>query len=499
MPGFGEFLGKTGEAAWQLFVWQIAGQIVSAALTPYFTELTYLVNETHPDIVLPVNDLVQGVVRGHITQADAEADAKKLGIDGERFTHLLEIARPKLSVADLGQLVVRGFMDRDAAVTEAGFTGWDAHRLDLLTEISADAPSPTDLVTALRRQIIPEDNPDPAVPSFAGGIRQGRLANKWIPMLKELGTQWPSPVDALQAELEGQLTHDEAVGLYQKLGGDLQFYQWLFNSRGTAPTPVEALDLYRRGIIPLEGTGPESVSVHQAFLEGPQRNKWFKPFTALTDYVTPPRSVVAMIRSGVLTDKQGAAELAKSGLNEELQAAYIAEGHTRAAQPDKDLTQTQVVEFYAARLITQDEAHGLLTALNYSDENATLILEFATLRRIMTAVTAAVSRVQTLYIGHKITRDTAVTTLHALKVPGDQVSQIIATWDLEAAVNVKLLTPAQITAAAKKGFLDHEEALDELHALGYTPRDAWILLSDALGKAAGPKPAAGPNPVGTIP
>lgn len=499
MPGFGEFLGKTGEAAWQLFVWQIAGQIVSEALGPYLTELGYLVNEKHPDIVLPVNDLVLGVIRGHITVDDARGDAAKLGIDAERFGQLVEIARPKLSVADLGQLVVRGFMARGDAVTEAAATGYDAKRFDLLTKISADAPSPTDLVIALRREIIPEDSGDPNVPSFAGGIREGRLADKWIPMLKELGTQWPSPIDALTAELEGQLSHDEAVALYKKLGGDLQFYPWLFNSRGTAPTPTEALDLHRRGIIPLDGTGPDSVSVHQAFLEGPQRNKWFAPFIGLLDYVIPPRSVVAMVHNGTYTDAQAAAALTKSGVNKDDQAALIAEGHNRANATDRALTQTTLIALYENRIIAKQDVHDLLTALGYSDDNATYLIELADLRRSIAAVNAAVSRVHTLYVSHKLTRDATVSTLHALAVPDDQINEVLHIWDLEEAVNVKALTPAEITDAYKKDIASYDDAHAELVTLGYTPYDAWLLLSLKIGKALPNQPGKGPSPVSTIP
>jgi len=499
MAGFGEFLGKTGEAAWQLFVWQIAGQIVSAALTPYLTELTYLVNEKHPDIVLPVNDLVAGVIRGHITQADAAGDAAKLGIDGERFTHLLEIARVKIAAPDLAQLVVRGFMDRQTATTEAGFTGWDTHRFDLLTKIAADAPGPGDLAIALRRELITEDSPDPDVPSFAGGIRQGRLSNIWIPMFHGLAEDWPTWQEALNADLQGQLSHDDAMAMYKRLGGRPEFYQWLFNTRGQAPTPTQALELLNRGIITERGRGPEQTSYEQAFLEGPWRNKWLEPFLALRTYVLPPRSVVAMVHNGALTDQQAATELAKSGVAPEQAAALIIEGHHRAAATDKDLAKADILAMYSDRLIPQADAHSLLTALGYSDDNATLLTELTDLRRSIAAVNTAVSRIHTLYVSHKITRAAAIEVLKKLGIPQDQLSEIVHTWDLEAAANIKQLTEAQIARAYKLEFITQAEATDELVTLGYTPFDAWILLSNATGGAQPDKPPRTPSPVGTIP
>lgn len=499
MPGFGEFLGKTGEAAWQLFVWQIGAQVVSQLLGPYLTELGYLVNDEHPDIILPVGDLVSGVLRGQITHDSAVSDARKLGIDEARFNQLVETARPRLSPADLAQLVIRGFMTDQAAIQEAAFSGVDQDRLYLLEKIAADAPGPSDLATALRRGVIPEDDPSEDVPSFAGGIREGRLANKWIPMVKALATYWPSPIDALSAELEGQLDHDTALAMYEKLGGDPQFYTWLFNSRGNAPTPGEGLEMLNRGIIPERGTGPQSTSYEQLFLEGPWRNKWLPAFLALRTYVTPPRSVVAMIRDGSLTDAQAAAELAKQGMDETMIGAYIAEGHQQTAAPDKNLTQSQIVELYTDRIVSQTEAHDLLTALNYSDQNATFLLTLADLRRSMTAVSNAVSRVHTLYVGHKITRAATVDVLTKLEVPADQVADIIATWDLEASVNVKQLTEAQIVAAWDKEIIDLDTAMAELQTIGYTALDAWVLLSTKNNQPLPNKPAQGPNPVSTVP
>src|SRR6266568_3882739 len=477
MPGLGDLFGK-GSIAEQIFVWGVLNQVVTALASPYFTELTYFVNEHHQVTELPPSQLAELVTREFITAGEGKAGAAKAGLDGTKFDQLGEAARPSVAPADLAQLVVRNFMPRAEAHTEAAKSGLSAGRLDELIKIAADAPAPGDLAVALRRKVIPADGTADGPPSFAQGIREGRLADKYIPMIKALATEWPTPTDALQAELEGQLSHAQALAEYERLGGDPQFYTWLFNTRGN---------------------GPGSVSYQQAFLEGPWRNKWLEPFLALRTYVTPPRSVVAMVHNGSLTDAEAAAELAKSGLDANLIAAYIAEGHQVAAATDRALTQSAVLDLYADRIIGKHDAHELLTALNYSDDNATYLIELTDLRRSIAAVNTAVSRVHTLYVSHKITRDAALAVLSALKVPGDQVQEITATWDLEAAVNVKQLTEAQIVNAWFKGVIDTDEAVAELVATGYTARDATILLTSKDKGRAPPLAPPGPNPVGTIP
>ena len=498
MPSLGDLFGK-GSIAEQIFVWGVLNQVIGALGSPYFDALTQDVNERHPEAVRSPTQLAQLVVRGFVDRDAAIAEAKRSGLAEDKFTAVLDASKPYLAPADLAQLVVRNFMTVQAAEQEAAFSGVDADRFHLLTQIAADAPGPQDLAVALRRGILPEDSPSEDTPSFAGGIREGRLADKWIPMIKALSVQWPTPADALDARLEGQISDAEALTLYQRFGGDPQYFELLFNTRGNAPTPVEALDLLNRGIIPERGTGPQSVSYEQAFLEGPWRDKWLDPFLALREYVTPPRSVVAMVRDGAYTDAQAAAALAKSGMNETDIAAYIAEAHHVAAATSKDLTQTVVIQLYTNRLISRDDAHGLLVALGYSDDNATYLIELADLRRSIAALNTAVARIQTLYVSHKITRDTTVKTLGKLGVPADQITEVVHIWDLETAVNVKQLTEAQIVSAWSYKVINTDEAMAELTSIGYTQYDAWVLLS-IKAKAPQPnKPAQEPNAFGVIP
>lgn len=498
MASLGDLFGK-GSIAEQIFVWGVLNQVIGALGSPYFDALTQDVNERHPEAVRSPDQLAQLVARGFVDRQGAIDEAKRSGLAEDKFAAVLDASRPYLAPADLAQLVVRNFITQQAAEQEAAFSGIDPDRFHLLTQIAADAPAPGDLATGLRRGLLPEDAESEDTPSFAGGIREGRLGDKWIPLIKALSVEWPTPTDALAALLEGQIDEATAKDLYQKFGGDLDYFTMLYNTRGNAPTPVEALELVNRGIIPVDGSGPDVVSFQQAFLEGPWRNKWLKPYLGLKDYITPPRSVVAMVRDGAYTDAQAATALAKSGLTPDEITAYITEAHQVAAAPSKDLTQTAVIDLYSARVIAQADAKGLLTALGYSDDNATYLLELADLRRSISALNTAITRIQTLYVSHKITRDTAVTTLQKLAVPADQVTDIIHIWDLETSVNIKQLTEAQIVAAWDKKVISDSDALAELTSIGYTAYDAWVLLSTKNGEPLPGKPSRDPSPVGVLP
>ncbi len=119
----------------------------------------------------------------------------------------------------------------------------------------------------------------------------------------------------------------------------------------------------------------------------------------------------------------------------------------------------------------------MLGQLGYSPNEAGFLIELVDLQRAVSAIDSAVTRIGSLYVGRKIDATTATNTLNSLKLPPGQVTELLATWDLERAASVKILTPAEIAGAFFYGVLDQATAQSELEHLGYTAHDAWVLLS----------------------
>lgn len=450
--GLSSVLGGKGELA-QFFVWQVAGQIVQALMGPAINELTKQINSDFPTVDLSPGDLAQLVVRNFRDLGDAVGEAKNAGIDGDKFSDLVKLA--------------------------------------------SVPPNPSDLAIALRRGLITESGHGAGSTSFEQGMSESRLESKWHDLVKELAVQWPTPTDALDALLEGQVSFEDGKALYARLGGDPQFFTMLYNTRGSAPTPLEAIEMANRGVIPWTGTGPDVVSYEQAFLEGPWRNKWEKPYRDVGQYLPPPRTVTAMVAAGSLADDAALKLLMQQGLSADLAAAYIHDAHNEKSAQEKDLTVSQLLDMYEAGLIGSDDVTTLMEALRYSAETVGLMLAFRDLRRSISATNSAVSRIHTLYVGYKISATVATSSLNALKVPPTQVHAIVSTWDIERSANLKVLTAAQIVDAWYQGIIEQPEAIAELQGIGYTPRDAWILLSIKNKGPLDNPPAAGPGPLQT--
>lgn len=438
MAGVGGILGN--DMLQSVFVYGVGQQLLGAALGPYLNALTAQVNSATPLAPLGPAEAAEAVLRNVWPVERAREEARKAGIDGERF--------------------------------------------DVLARLAGNAPDPTSLAIALRRKLI-----DPA--RYLDGIRQGRLRDEWADLVRQLAVQQPSPEAALAAYLEGQVGEGEARDLFARFGGDPDYFDMLYHTQGQAPTPTQALELANRGIIPWEGEGPDVVSFRQAFLEGPWRNKWAAPFRALGEYLPPPRTVTAMYNEGSIDRARAIELLTKQGLAPDLAAAYISSGSAQKTAPTKQLAQSTVQTLYRDRLIPRADAAGFLESLGYDPAEADFILQIVDLEVAQRFLTAAVSRIHTLYVGHKIDRAAVLATLAQLGVAPDAVTDLLGIWDLEEAANVRTLTPSEVASALKLSLVDQPTAQALLEQLGYQPHDAWLYLSIHAKMGLPDEPAAG--------
>jgi hypothetical protein len=590
MPGLGDLLGADG-AIRQLFLWSVVNQVITNLSAPAFTALLQDMQAEHPEIALDAATVADLLARHLVSDSAARAEAAKTGINGERFARLADLRKVRVSPPDLAEATLRSYLsqaDADAqgkpqgytpemmrllrdlagdapgpqqlaealrrglipaggrgpaatsfaqgiaesrlhdkwadmladlstvipsgpelaeavvrhfkshpdAVTEAAKAGVPRQLLDLLILLAGDAPGPQQLAEALRRGLIPATGTGPDQVSFEQGIAEGRLAGKWGPVIQGLAQLWPTPTDALHAEVEGQLTTDEATAMYERLGGNPDFRQWLFNTIGEGPTPLEAARLAARGIIPWQGTGPKATSYEQAVRESRYRDKWTGPYRALAEHIPPPSTIATMLAHQQLTEAEARQLLLQNDMTPDLAAAYIGEAEFEAISDWRGLTVSSVIDMYVARLIDAGQATQVLAALHVTPQAARLLLGYADLRYYIDSINRGVQRIAQLFTGRKITAATARAALLKYNIPPGTVELVIGTWTIQAAASVKTLTAAEIEAAWAKQVIDQPTALADLEAIGYTPFDAWVKLST---KAGGPLPNPPPRDVVTPP
>lgn len=407
---------------------------------------------------------------------------------------LYQLTQAILSPQDAAQAVVRNFLPFDAGADVALLNGVDSGQFRTMVDLAGDAPSPTDLTIALRRKLIPFDSGSPDKPGFKQGIEQGRLADKWIPLIRDLAQEWPTPTDALEARLVGQVTTEVSRELYAKFGGDPQYWELLFDTRGEAPTPLELGVLANRGDIPWEGLGKDKITFQQGFFEGRWRDKWLPAYRNLAKFRSPESTVTLFLSHGVIGVEEATDEFAKLGMDAATIKRYVDEAHLEAYSDYRGATISTVLSAYHEQVITHDQAAAILTGLHVDPRASEILLELQDIERAFTAIGNAVTRVRTLYANRKITLQTARDSLKQLGIDGTQIEGIIDSWQVENSISVKVLTEAQINDAVAAGLITEAEGMTELENIGYTPFDAWVLLSIKLKRPLPDKPKQGPAP-----
>ena len=247
-----------------------------------------------------------------------------------------------------------------------------------------------------------------------------------------------------------------------------------------------------RKFIPWDGIGPDKTSFAQAVHESRYRDKWAHAYKGFAKYLPPESTLVTLLSHGAITPEVAADQLAQHGMDAATITAFLDEAHTEALSAYRGLTVTTVLAAYHDQLVSASDATVILEALHVTPSAVALLLAYEDIQRGFHAVNNAVTRVRTLFAARKITVGTAQQSLNRLGVPSAQIAPMLAAWEVENSISVKVLTEAQILKSWKIKVFTDAEAATELENIGYTPFDAWALMSNEAGTPLPNKPAQGP-------
>lgn len=433
--GFGGLFSGDSQIA-NIVMWTTFQQIISAALSPFLTELQSTANAAHPLQPLSPADLADMVIRGVMTEADAAPIAAKSGI----------------SAADFHSLV-----------------------LD-----NGEPPGMDQVLEWWRRGFLPWDDGGPTVPSVERAIKTSRLKDYWADVIKASQFVPLTPADAVNAWVRNQIAEADALKYLYQNGVAEPEARTLYNTSGRPPSPLEAAQLVRRGLIPVHGTGPGVVSFQQAIYEGDTKDKWEPLFEAFIETVLSPFQIHNLQKAGAITGAVAFNMYREAGVPMDVANALVESGSTTKVAAVKQRSLSLVEKMYAGKLITHDQAAEYLHDLGYSPDEATDILLVNDQELELRTISNALTAVRTRYLGRKITRDDVVKILGELGMPDAQVTELVALWDIEQQAEVRTLTEAQILDAAEYGVRTNEWVISQLKGLGYSDADAWVLLQVKL-------------------
>jgi len=519
-PELKALFSSLGTQRGQAWAW-IGGTATGAAMGGGLMNL--LTNELNP-VVLP---LIAANPHGILTPSDAAMaalkglpgpptwhdEARKGGIDQNRFNALVELNRPHATVDELRALINRQLLSSELAFEVMKVLGYDHQEAQWLlslrhqplspeilaqmwnrdivddregaylaakggvseqdfrrmTELGGEPPDTTSLILAWRRGIVTEAQVDRA-------LVQGPIRKEWIPVIKGLQEEPLSPSDTASAVTQGYMSQEEGARRAALYGINAEDFRLIVESAGLPPGLEFAGEARNRGLI----TETEWESM---FLQSRIKNRYIPLMRAMRVNLIPAETVRMMYRLGVYPRDAARTTLVGHGFSEVDADAMLALEDIRSTEGTKELSASQVVGLYLDELVSRETALQMLTASGYGTEEAEWRLAMAEVDKMRRYVNAVVTKVKSAYVASRIPVNEAIGLLDQAGIAATQRDAMIDLWDIERDIVTSQLTTAQIQSAVKKGFITSAGAYDRFLGRGYAPNDASILVRLAGGEA----------------
>lgn len=446
------------------------GGAVAGGITPVVQEAINEANAKFPIKPPSYFMLAEGAAKGRVDMGWATDWAEKQGISADAFARLVNMAKtgPGLAMAyqlwrrklidpagfaravaeetiDAGWLGVleqlhdvllspaelanarqQEFIDDTRLHSEGELQGYTNERMDLLFKMAGLPPGPMEGLEMLRRGIIDEG-------TFAEIVAEGHTKTKYTQDLLELRQRILSAPEWAGLWLRGWATETEAKAGGALDGFDAEAMTNLYLNRGRPATVRQAHIGFARGGRLASAGNDERETLLRAVQESDIRTEWFDILWAQR-YTYPSAFVIrALAQDGTFSPAQTEEILLESGWRPDLAK--------------------QAAEKWGAQVggTTATWANRAKTRLFTTTHNE--------------------------YMAGRIDAATAEGLLADLGAAPAEVAAVMRLWNLEAPIQTRDLTQAQIIKLWKKGELTDAQALERLEYHGLSTDDATKLLA----------------------
>lgn len=488
---------------------------VQAAAVSLLTQLEQVSWANHPVKVLPAAEAAEAVLKGVWDRGRGVKEAHASGYEADRFDvmvatagnppgleQLIEMLRrgvigddefrkgvrqgntrtewadelralkyETLSAPAAVQAAVEGALPHDVARRKADLAGTTGDDFETLFAIAGNPPGLGEALELLRRGKLSEAE-------VRKVIAESNTKTKYADALLELRYQIPTTSQALQGEVEGQLSGAQARAAFARAGGNPADYEWLFGVAGDPIAPGQTLDLWNRELL-------TEADVDQIMLESTIKPKWIDTYKKLAIRIPPLEQTGMLMRRGVWTQAEGETNLRHLGFAPDM-AAALAEMYAQdEAAGDVEFAKGEVRALYRASLIDRQRAAELLVALGKTDEYAQFMLDLDDAVKARQRLDRNINVVRTKYLAFRIDDAEASETLDAIGVQPEARTDYLDEWGALREVTMRDLTEAQVGMALKRGSIDAADYLQRLARMGYSEADAQLLLANRGGGAGG--------------
>jgi hypothetical protein len=366
-------------------------------------------------------DLFQLWRRGLITTAQFEHGLRKARFETLWDKPLEGLHDVLLSSEELAMMQQQGFVDQARADSEGALQGVTNERQQLRFEASGLPPGIVEGLQMLRRGII-----DPA--TFAQIVREGHTKTKYTDQLLALKDQVLSANDYVTNTIRGWSDANTMHTGGALTGHTPEQMDLLFQNHGRPLSWHQVFIGLRRG----GKLGPDETGIDPAFLtalrQSDIRPEWY-PLAWAQRYTYPAAFVLrTLTQAGDISQAEAEQILLFEGWEPKLAATVSAKWSHGASAAAKEATVTDLLKLYDGGKATEAETLAAIEGLGYPAAEAQSKIDTLDAGRVVSAKSAAIGDLHTVYKKGALPDANAVTALEGLGVHPWAAPLIVAAW-----------------------------------------------------------------------
>lgn len=425
-------------------------------------EALITLNEQYPDVTTML-DLIR---RGKMGPDTFIEWAYRNAIPAPVAQMYLNLVNVPISPADAALALLRGNMTQPQAEQAAAAYGVTADDFAILVGNTGEPLGLQELLEARRRGFIDDAR-------LIRGILQSRVRDEWIDVATKLSHAPMSTADAVEAAVQNHMSQAQASAIADQNGLEPGMFDYLYQTAGAPLSRTEMEQLFNRGLVTKD-------QVLQALRESRLKDKYGELAFQLHSRLVQPGELADAVVYGSITHQAAVQRVIELGYDKDGAEILISAAVNRKLETQRMGIVRSIEALYENNAISHDQAIQFAANLGFEPMELDFIFQAAEFRRNEKLVATGMSAIRSKYIAHHIDKSQASGLLDALGIPHQQRDAALQIWQIEHDANVRLLTPAQIIKARAMGLITTDaDALDRLEALGYSPGDANLLLQGA--------------------
>lgn len=464
---------------------------------PFLEQLQHLGNErARPELMSPP-EIMQLMNRNALTREDAHNELAKIGFSDDRISKLTQLRFPLLDLETLRILSLRNIITSEQTEFLIQLYGYTEQQTEYIRNTWFPIPPIQDLITMAVREVFTpttaqrfglfEDFPE----EFAQYAEQQGLTREWSERYWAAHWQLPSPFQGFQMFQRRIINREDLVTLLKAQDFMPYFRERMIDLSYNPLTRVDVRRMHALNVLTRD-------QVYEAYLDvgySPENAERMTEFTVrynsnsdedeINEFRTLTRSLIER------------SYLADIITYEEAIERLIAINYTRQdAELILDLRQTEVslnlvperyqglansianevIKDYKNRTLSREDATEHLQDLSWSQVDIEAALTLADLEYNEQVRSEIVEVVRTMYIQREIDNNTTLGLLANYNFTQPEIERLVEDWRLFRDLRTRKLTPTQYIKSATLGIIDVDFCREMLYGLGFTDISVELLL-----------------------